>query len=290
MIVVTGATGNVGRPLVNELLRRGARVRAISRHAGEARLPAEVDVRAGDPRAPQASWFDGASAVWVNPRSVGPAVAELLTLARNAGVARAVALSATNVDEDLTRQPSRFRGDLNTETERAVMQSGLAWVSLRPGMFCSNFVGLWGGQLRQGDVVHGPYGAAQLAPIDERDIAAVGARALLDDDLLGEHLIITGPASSAQTDLLSDLGRALHRPLRYVEVPVEVARRGMLDQGFPPGFVDGYLNLQREWTLGPALTTPTVERVLGRPAIPFASWAADHAGAFGRARVATAAG
>ena len=290
MIVVTGASGNVGRPLVDELLRRGVQVRAVSRHPAEAGLPAEVDVRAGDPTAPEASWFEGASAVWVNPRAVGPAVGELLALARNAGVIRAVALSATNVDEDPARQPSRFRGDLNTETERAVMGSGLAWVSLRPNMFCSNFAGLWAGQLRRGDVVRGPYGTAQLAPIDERDIAAVGARALLDEDLLGEQLVLTGPASSTQTGLLSDLGRALHRPLRYAEVPVEVARRGMLDQGFPAGFVDGYLELQREWTVAPALTTSTVERVLGRPAISFSRWAADHADAFGSARIETLAG
>jgi uncharacterized protein YbjT (DUF2867 family) len=290
MIVVTGATGNVGRPLVHELLRRGAQVRAITRHPGDAGLPPEVEVRAGDPQAPEASWFDGASAVWVNPRAVGPAVSALLALAREAGVARAVALSATNVDEDLARQPSRFRGDLNTETERAVMESGLAWVSLRPNMFRSNLIGLWAGQLQHGDVVRGPYGAAQLAPIDERDIAAVGMRALLDDDLLGEKLVLTGPVSSTQTDLLADLASALHRPLRYVEVPAELARRAMLDQGFAPGFVDGYLNLQREWTLSAALTTSTVEQVLGRPAISFAGWAADHADAFGPARIETLAG
>ena len=290
MIVITGATGNVGRPLVAELLRRGAQVRAITRNPDQAGLPSEVDLRAGDPRAPEASWFDGVSAVWVNPRAVGPAVAELLALARHSGVARAVALSATNVDEDPVRQPSRFRGDLNSETERAVIESGLAWVSLRPTVFCSNFVGLWAGQLRQGDVVHGPYAGAQLAPIDERDIAAVGARALLDDDLLGDQLVLTGLASSSQTDLLAALARALDRPLRYVEVPPGIARRGMLDQGFPPGFVDGYLNLQREWTLHPALTTSTVEQVLGRPAISFARWAVDHAEAFGPTRTESLAG
>ena len=171
MILVTGATGIVGRPLLR--LLAGEEVRAVTRDPAAANLPAGV--RAVRP-AEIGSALRGVTAVFVNPRAVGPAAGELLALAREQGVRRVVVLSAVNVDEDLDRQPSRFRGDLNKETEDVVVGSGLDWVSLRPTVFAANLLGLWGEQLRAGDVVRGPYAGATSAPIHELDIAAVTAR------------------------------------------------------------------------------------------------------------------
>ena len=67
-----------------------------------------------------------------------------------------VALSAINADDDFSRQPSRFRGDRNKEVEQLCIDSGLAWVSLRPAVFVTNFVGMWSAQIRAGDIVGGP--------------------------------------------------------------------------------------------------------------------------------------
>jgi uncharacterized protein YbjT (DUF2867 family) len=282
MILVTGATGNVGRPLVTQLLARGAKVRAISRHPNTAGLPTEPKssrpTRAGRSRSMDALTASPRSSSTPAPSKT--AASKVLALAKRAGVARAVALAATNVDEDHARQPSRWRGDFNAELEQAVIASGLEWVSLRPNEYASNFLGLWAAQLRNGNVIRAPYGASQHAPIDERDIAAVAVEALLTDRLLGQKVPLTGPRSQSARELADTLAEALGRPIRFEEDSPEAARHAMLAQGFPEGFVTGYLLLQAGGGEPARSVTQTVEEILGRPATDFATWAADHAQAF----------
>jgi len=186
-IVVTGATGNVGRPLVEELVAAGAEVRAVSRHPESAGLPAEAKVVDT-----AAAAIPGASAVFINSRALGDEMASAVRQAQREGVTRLVALSAINADDDFSRQPSRYRGDRNKEADHLVAESGLEWVSLRPSVFATNFAGMWAPQIRAGDVVNGPYAAASSAPIVERDIAAVAAHALLSDELVKQRIPLTG--------------------------------------------------------------------------------------------------
>src|SRR6185437_14480811 len=167
-IVVTGATGNVGRPLVSALVDAGAKVRAVSRQPQSAGLPGDVEVVESASEA-----IAGASAVFLNSRALGGELPAVVEQARREGVTRLVALSAINADDDFARQPSRFRGDRNKEVEQLAVDSGLEWVSLRPSVFATNFVGMWSAQIRTGDVVRGPYAAAASAPIVESDIAEV---------------------------------------------------------------------------------------------------------------------
>ena len=149
MIVVTGATGNVGRPLVSELAAAGAEVRAVTREPQTAGFPDGVQTVSS-----AADALAGASAVFLNSRALGDDLAGVVALARRSGVTKLVALSAINADDDFSRQPSRFRGDRNKEVEQLAVDSGLPWVSLRPSVFASNFGGMWSAQLRAGDVVH----------------------------------------------------------------------------------------------------------------------------------------
>ena len=171
---------------------------------------AGAEVVEADPSRPNSlhGCFDGVTAIFLNARAIQTAASEVLTLAKRAGVARAVALAAANVDEDHARQPSRWRGDLNAELEQAVIGSGLEWVSLRPNEYASNFLGLWAAQLRTGNVIRAPYGASQHAPIDERDIAAVTVEALLTDRLLGQKVPLTGPRSQSTRELADPAGRS----------------------------------------------------------------------------------
>src|SRR5882757_7709883 len=133
MIVVTGATGTVGRPLVALLKDQGVAVRAVTRSAGEGTLPAGVTAVAADLTQPEslAAALEGATALFVHPRAVGENAGKLLALAAEQGVRRVVALSAINVDDDPEYQPSRFNGDRNREVEDAVAGSGLPWVAVR---------------------------------------------------------------------------------------------------------------------------------------------------------------
>src|SRR3984885_13216864 len=178
-IVVTGATGNVGRPLVAKLAAAGTRVRAVTRTPETAGFPSNVEVSGA-----VADALPGASAVFLNSRALGENLGAVVADCRRAGVSKLVALSAINADDDFSRQPSRFRGGRNKEVEQLAVDSGLAWVSLRPSVFATNFAGMWAAQIRAGDAVAGPYAGASTAPIVEADIAAVAARALLTDELV----------------------------------------------------------------------------------------------------------
>ena len=270
-ILVTGATGNVGRPLVDLLTAAGAAVRAVTRHPATAQFPAGVDVVDS-----AVSGLRGASAVFLNSRALGDDLARVVDHARREGVTRLVALSAINADDDFSRQPSRFRGDRNKEVEQAAVGSGLEWVSLRPTVFVTNFFGMWAPQIKSGDVVSGPYASASTAPIVEGDISAVAVHALLRDDLLGRRVPLTGPEALTNTELIDIVGNALGRSLRYQEVPPDLVRRRFIDLGLSAEFADGYIAMLESTVSKPALVTNEVEKILGRPPQTFADAIRSH--------------
>jgi uncharacterized protein YbjT (DUF2867 family) len=274
-IVVTGATGNVGRPLVTQLVDAGAKVRAVSRRPQSAGLPADVEVVESASEA-----VAGASAVFLNSRALGDELAAVVDQARREGVSRLVALSAINADDDFSRQPSRFRGDRNKEVEQLAVDSGLQWVSLRPSAFVTNLAGMWSAQIRAGDIVRGPYGTASSALIVESDIAEVAARALLTDDLVGQKIPLTGPQSLTNIELVEIIGLVLGRPLQYQEVPDELVRQRFVGLGFPPEFGDAYIAMLATTIDKPAVVADGVQQILGRPAQSFEQWVVEHKSIF----------
>jgi uncharacterized protein YbjT (DUF2867 family) len=274
-IVVTGATGNVGRPLVAGLVEAGVEVRAVSRRPDSAGFPAEVKVFDT-----AAAAIPGASAVFLNSRALGDEMASVVRQTQRQGGIRLVALSAINADDDFSRQPSRFRGDRNKEADQLAVDSGLEWVSLRPSVFATNFAGMWAGQIRAGDVVYGPYAAASSAAIVEADIAAVAARAFLSDDLVGQRIPLTGPASLTNGEMVEVIGGVLRRPLHYQEVPADLVRQRFVASGFPPEFGDAYIALLATTVDRPATVTGDVEKILGRPATSFQQWVTAHTNLF----------
>ncbi|HWF70155.1 MAG TPA: NAD(P)H-binding protein [Mycobacterium sp.] len=274
-IVVTGATGNVGRPLVAQLVNAGAKVRAVSRHPQSAGIPADVEVVESAAEA-----VAGASSVFLNSRALGDELAAVVDQACRQGVSRLVGLSAINADDDFSRQPSRFRGDRNKEVEQLAIDSGLQWVSLRPSVFATNFAGMWSAQVRAGDIVRGAYAAASSAPIVESDIAEVAARALLTDDLVGQKIPLTGPQSLTNIELVEIIGAVLGRPLQYQEVPDELVRQRFVGLGFPPEFGDAYIAMLATTIDEPAVVADGVQQILGRPAQSFEQWVVEHKSIF----------
>lgn len=264
-ILVTGATGNIGRPLVNHLIDAGVEVRAVSRSGSPFPTPVLTVPTA-------AAGLPGADAVFLNSRALIGELDATVDLARACGVRKLVALSAINADDDDARQPSRVRGDRNRECEQVVVASGLDWVSLRPTVFASNFAGMWSGQIRSGDFVSGPYAHASTAVIAEDDIAAVAATALLTDELTGQRIPLTGPQSLTNTELIEVIGTVLGRDLQYVEIPPDAVRERFAAIGFPAQFADAYIGLLEAGTGRPAMVTDHVPRIIGRPATPFSRW------------------
>lgn len=273
-VVVTGATGNVGGPLVVELADAGIDVRAVTRQRVVEFPPGVTAFESALDALP------GADAVFLNSRALGCDLQATMAAAREVGVRRLVALSAINVDDDFSRQPSRFRGDRNRECEQLAVDSGLEWVSLRPSVFASNFAGMWAPQIRRGDIVGGPYASASSAPIADADVSAVAARALLTDDLVGGRLALTGPQSLTNSELVGVMGTILGRELTYLEVPEDAVRQHFSSIGFAADFTDAYLALLAETVDRTAVVTRDVEEILGRPARTFAQWVSEHRNRF----------
>jgi uncharacterized protein YbjT (DUF2867 family) len=143
---------------------------------------------------------------------------------------------------------------------------------------------MWSAQLRAGDVVAGPYAAASSAPIVDSDISAVAARALLTDELVGQRIPMTGPQAFTNSELVEVIGEVLGRRLQYREAPIELVRQRFIGLGFGADFADAYVAMLAETLDKPALVTHDVEKILGRPATPFAQWVAEHRDLFSQTK------
>ncbi len=278
-ILVTGATGTVGRQVISQLLATDARVRALTRNPDAADLPPGVEVACGDLTVPEAlgGCLDGVDVVflvWTAP--VGTAPAAVDRMAKHAR--RIVFLSSPHrTPHPFFQQPNPFRA-VPAEIERLIEASGLRWTFLRPGIFAANALSWWAPQIRAGDVVRWPYAAAPTAPIHERDIATVAVRALLEAGHDGAEYVLTGPQSLSQLEQVITIGDVIGRSLRFEEIsPEEVRRREMLA---PAAVANMLLDAWAAAIGQPALVTSTVAEITGSPARTFRDWVTDHAEEF----------
>jgi uncharacterized protein YbjT (DUF2867 family) len=165
--------------------------------------------------------------------------------------------------------------------ERLLAATAAQVVVVRPGMFASNALHWWAPQIRNGNIVRWPFGAAETAPVDERDIAAVAARALFEDQHAGRDYVLTGPDSLSQAAQVRAIGDVIGRPLRFEELSPDEFRRDTA--GTWPASATEMLLTAWQATLGHrAFVTSAVQEILAVPARTFAQWGADNAAAFRR--------
>jgi uncharacterized protein YbjT (DUF2867 family) len=279
-VLVTGATGNVGRHVVAQLRGTGCRIRALSRSPQSASLPHDVEVVRGDLSAPETldACLEGVDAVflvWVAPfAAAAPALERIASRAE-----RLVLLTSPHrTPHPFFQQPNVLRS-VHEGVEQLIEASGVQWTFLRPGAFALNCRNWWAPQIRNGDVVRWFHAAAATAPIDERDIAAVAVRALCDEGHDGMEYVLTGPQSLTQREQVDIIGDAIGRPLRFDELSPESARRELLAM-MPPSIADMLLSAYAAAVDRPAFVTSTVADVSGAPARSFHDWVVEHATAF----------
>jgi uncharacterized protein YbjT (DUF2867 family) len=280
MILVTGATGKVGRNVVSQLLDQSESVRALVRDPASAGLPAGVELARGDLAQPETlpSALDGVRAVFLLWPLDGDAARPVVD-ALAGRVERIVYLSTMGIEDDAAQQADPIT-QTHADLERLVEESGVEWTMLRAGGFASNTLG-WAQDIKADGVVRAPFGAMARSLVHERDLAAVAVRALTRDELVGRRPAVTGPAALTQVEQARLLGEAIGRDVRFEEQPRETAREQMI-AAFPfgPEMIDGMLDAWARTVDEPEPVTTAVQDITGAPARSFAVWAADHADDF----------
>lgn len=265
MILVTGASGTIGRHVVSLLLEAGAPVRALTRDP--ARVPAGPEVVRGDFDDPASlrRATDGADRVLLitaPPEQHERHDLALLRAARDTGVKHVVKLSA--IGTGIVHQ-GREIAPWHARAEEALRSSGLAWTILRPSLFASNTL-WWVPAIRGGAPVPDLVGGAEQGVIDPRDVSAVAAAVLTGDGHHGALYTLTGPERLSVAGQAAILGELVGRPIAVEEAEAPAALASGMD-----------------WARAGhnAVVTDDVRRVLGREPGTFRRWARDHRAAFG---------
>jgi uncharacterized protein YbjT (DUF2867 family) len=273
MIVVTGATGNVGRPLVRALAAAGEKVAAVSRRPASGVPAGVVSVEADLLRpATLAPALDGADALFLFTsgewHAGGGDLRAVLDVVRDAGVRRVVLLSSQGVGT----------GRHQPHLEDAVTSSGLGWTLLRPGGFATNDLA-WVEPVRAHRTVFAPFADVEIPVIDPADIADVAAAVLLEDGPAGRIYELTGPAPISPGQRAAAIGAALGEDVRFVEQTRAEAAAQML-RFMPEPVVEATLDALGTPMPVEQRVSPDVEQVLGRPPRAYAEWVGRNIAAF----------
>lgn len=282
-ILVTGATGFVGRNVVRGLVEAGADVRALSRDPATAHVPAGVELVGGDLSDPASlvPALDGVDRMYLFP--VAATAGEVVSLAKRAGVRRIVVLSSGAVT-------TGYDTDFHLPVERAVEESGLEWTHVRPGEFATNALHMWASSIRAESAIYDPFPKAIAVPTHERDTADVAVLALLGDGHAGKAYTVVGPESLTHQEQADLIGAAIGREVRFKDATVQECLEYYTSLGgwaaanapFLLGLEDYASNEttpenEQVWDEAEIEPLPTAQSVTGRPARTFAEWARDHA-------------
>ena len=266
MILVTGATGSVGRHVVDGLLERRQQVRALTRNPDKANLPESIEIFQGglEDTAALEEALQGVRAVYLI--AMGNTPAGFVEVASRTSVERVVLLSAAEVQDGPDRQIDGI-AERHGVFERELAASKLEWTFLRPADFAGNSL-QWAEQIATEGVVRAPYRDAGTVPIHEKDVAEVAVRALT-----------TEGHSGARADMVDLIGAVIGRDLLFEEITPEEARRKMLTFA-PETIVDALHNRLADAVADPMRPTTVVEEVLGRPARSFSEWVRENSAVF----------
>lgn len=284
MVLVTGATGNTGRPLVAELVQRGAPVRAFvrDRARAEAVLPPGVELVEGDLDRPDtlAAAVAGVDRLYVlsapTPR-LPEQEREVLEAAARAGVQHVVKHSAFGASTGAPMRITRW----HAEAERMLRRSGLAWTILQPNMFMQNFLQFAPGVAATGEL-RLTATDGRVSVVDCRDVAAVAAAVLTGSGHEGRTYVPTGPEALTLAELAARLGAAIGRNVRCVDTPGSALRESLIATGAESWLADDFVaHLDYYFVAGrAAAVTREVLDLTGRPPRSFEQFAKESASAF----------
>jgi uncharacterized protein YbjT (DUF2867 family) len=280
MILITGASGNVGSEVLKQAAAARLKLRAAYQSPGKARgAPAGAEIAVMDYMKPETvrAALAGVEKVFL----VGPPTANVVELegrfvheARQSGVKHIVYLSALGGRKAIF--PS-----LHRDSEEKIEASGMPYTFLRPNGFMQNFVNYSAETIRTQNAFYGAQGNGAVSHIDIRDIAAAAVRVLSGSGHEGKAYSLTGPEALTNAQVAEKLSRVLGRTIRYVDLAPDDFKKGMLAAGMPDWSANAVLDLQRLYREGGAsLVDPAVEQLTGRRPISLDQFARDYSSSF----------
>ena len=289
MILVTGSSGSVGKTVLQEVSKSGAKHRAMYRSEGEsAKAPVGTETVIADfaKKETLASALKGVDSVYL----VCSPIPELVELESNmidacvaAGVKQVVLNSAMGAGDYDKSFPSWHR-----KVEEKLKSTRLGWTILRPNSFHQNVVAFFAPTIRTQGVFYSSMKDSRNSFIDVRDIAAVAAKVLAGGAHLGKIYELNGPEALNYTELAEKISKLAGHEVNYVDIPLEAQRKAMMDQQTPEWLVTALLQLQEYYLSGKGGEVDgVVQGLLGRPAIRIEQFLAEVAGEF-REQAATA--
>ena len=280
MILITGASGNVGREVLKQITQTGVRVRAAYQSVSKAAAaPSGVDLVTmdyNDPATVRAALKD-VDRVFL----VGPPSSNLVSLERKAvdeikrsGVQHLVKLSAMGGRAAIFPRQ-------HAESEDYIQSSAVTYTFLRPNGFMQNFVNYNAGTINTQNAFYGCQGEGKVSHIDIRDLAAVAVKVLTENGHEGKAYTLTGPAALTNAEIAQILSDDLGREIRYLDLPPAQFKQALLGAGLKEWDADALIDLQRFYREGGASSVmPDAERLLGRKPTSFEQFSRDHRQAF----------
>lgn len=272
MIIVTGATGTIGKSTVKALTKLGAGFKVAVRSPEKVSGVDAVRFDFDDP-ATYAPALAGAERLFLLTGLTADAPAQtarVAAAAKEAGVEHIVKLSVIGADSE----PGTIFGRQHREGERAIEATGLAYTFLRPTFFMQNWLNYYGARLEQDSTVYLPHGQGMpVVWVDADDIGEVAAKALTTSDWRGKHFDLTGAEGLTDAQVAALVSELSGKTCTYVEVDEEAVRGAMA--GAPDWMLEGFLELHRIIRAGYAMwPSPTLGELLGRAPTTFRQYLA----------------
>lgn len=276
--LITGATGSIGRHIVDQLVALGEDVRALTRKPSAANLPSQVTIFGGDLTSGdiQDGAFHGVKSLFLFPADGD--IKPFLDKVKAAGVERVILLSSLAAAAEHARDIGSASYLHHKAIEQIVLASDIPYTFLRPGNFANNLQ-FWAYSIKTAGAVYGPYPQSAQTLIHAADMAALAVAALTTVGHIGATYALTGPESLTQTEQLRTIGAEIGRELTYQIISPEQFRQSM-SAFMPEDIITQLLNYWSDTVEQPDVVRPTVEQVTGKPARTLAQWAADHRAMF----------
>jgi uncharacterized protein YbjT (DUF2867 family) len=277
MILVTGASGTIGRSTIAALRQRSAPFKVGARALAKAK----------------GLGFDAVEFDWDNPGTYEPALRgadhafllppisdkqveqgkAFVAAAKRAGVKHLVKLSVIGA----RFEPGIFLGRQHGEVEKVIEASGLGFTHLRPTFFMQNFVNYYGVDLSKAEsTVYLPHGTGKASWVDARDVGEVAAVALTSTGHEGKAYDLTGGEALSDAEVTALFSKATGKKIAYVDVPEAAAREAMTKMQAPGWLIDGFMELHGLIKNGySSAVADGVSKVTGKKPRTFAQYVDD---------------